>query len=432
VVRRLGDRIAMTLAKEPLLQVARGEPPRGARPRGRIAGAIVPAPAGCTLTLQLTEPASGRVLWDTTVASSVYDLFFAEGRLVDEAVAATRRALGLPTDASARASTRLEVSGLCVRGEWLLRSWQGPSLRQAARMYERALALDETSALAHAGLSITRTTLALLGGVPALEAAGPARAEAEQAVRCDSGLALSHAALGLVRLVFDWDLEGAREELARALDTGPREEIPLVAEAFYLQTVGQPDASLLVLRTAAEQDPYAAPIPYLVGRAHYLAGRPEAALEAHAEALQLDPYLAQAYLAQAHCHSALGRDAAAVEALLQERRLAGAGAATLAALERAHARGGLRGLWGRVCDDSASRDADPARTAAACARAGRRDQALEWVRRALAERATGVLAIAAEPAFEPLRGEELARLLVQNGLPSPAGPGDDRPLPAAR
>jgi DNA-binding winged helix-turn-helix (wHTH) protein/tetratricopeptide (TPR) repeat protein len=434
VARRLGDRIAMMMAGEPLLQVARGDAPRGTRPRARIAGAILPAPAGSTLTLQLTEPISGRVLWDTTVTGSVYELFGAEERLTGEVLAATRRALGLPPDASARVATRAEVSQLCLRGEWLLRSWQGPSLRQAARMYERALSLDETSALAHAGLSITRTTLALLGEVGAREAAGPARAEALQALRFDPGLALSHAAQGLVRLVFDWDPGGAQAELTRALDAGPGEEIPLVAEAFYLQTVGQADASLLVLRTAADQDPYAAPVPYLVGRAHYLAGRPDAALEAYAQALQLDPYLAQVYLAQAHCHSALGRGRAALDALLQERRLSGAEAGTLAALERAHALGGLRGLWGRVCDDPASRDLDPVRTAAACARAGRREPALEWVRRGIAERATAVLAIAVDPAFDPLRDEELGRLLAQSGLPPSRVlfPGESRPLTAAR
>jgi DNA-binding winged helix-turn-helix (wHTH) protein/tetratricopeptide (TPR) repeat protein len=432
VARRLGDRIAMTLAREPLLQVARGEPPRGARPRARIAGAILPAPAGCTLTLQLTEPLSGRVLWDTSVTSSVYELFSAEERLAGEALAATRRALDLPPDASARASTRAEVSQLCLRGEWLLRSWQGPSLKQAARMYERALALDETSALAHAGLSITRTTAALLGGVPAREAAGPARAEAERALQCDPGLALSHAAQGLVRLVFDWDLDAAQADLVRALDAGPGEVIPLVAEAFYLQTVGHADASLLVLRTAADQDPYAAPIPFLEGRAHYLAGRPEAALEAYAQALQLDPYLAPAYLAQAHCQSALGHGRAALDALLQERRLSGADARTLASLERAHALGGLRGLWERVCRDSAP--ADPARTAAACARARQRGPALECVRRGIAERATAVLAIAVDPAFDPLRDQDLARLLAQSGLPPSRVlfPGEGRPLTAAR
>ncbi len=208
VARRLGDRIATTMAGEPLLRVARGDAPPGAKPRARIAVAIRPAPAGATLTLQLAEPSSGRVLWDTTVTSSVYELFDAEERLAGEALAATRRVLDLPPDAFERTATRAEVSQLCLRGEWLLRSWQWPSLRQAERMYERALVLDVTCASAHAGLSITRTTLALLGGVPAREAAGPARAEARAALRCDPGLDLSHAAQGLVRLVFDGTSRG--------------------------------------------------------------------------------------------------------------------------------------------------------------------------------------------------------------------------------
>jgi hypothetical protein len=71
-----------------------------------------------------------------------------------------------------------------------------------------------------------------------------------------------------------------------------------------------------------------------------------------------------------------------------------------------------------VCDDAAG--GDPARTAAACARAGRREQSLEWVRRALAARSPGALAIAVDPAFDSVRDEELVRLLEQNGLPLPA------------
>lgn len=419
LARRLGDRIAMRLEAEPRLRVVRGETAGGGTPRLRVEGSTRPAPGGAFLELRLAEPASGRVLWSTTVTKPVYELFDAEESLVSDAVAATRRALDLPREVPGRAPTRAEVADLCLRGEWLLRSWQGPSLRQAARMFERALALDGTSAAAHAGLSLTRTTLALLGEVPAGEAAAPARAGAREALRFGPGLAPSHAAQGLARLVFDGDLDAAAADLRRALEAGPRDVITLVTQAFYLQAIHQPDASLLALRSASEEDPYAAPVPYLEGRAHYLAGRPRAALEAYARALRLDPYLALARLGEAHAHAVLGQGAAALEALLQERRLAGASARTLSALERAHSAGGLRGLWGLVCDDPEARGGDPVRAAAACARAGRREQALDWVRRGRAERATALLTVAVDPAFDALRGEALSRLLRSPATRSP-------------
>jgi tetratricopeptide (TPR) repeat protein len=94
-------------------------------------------------------------------------------------------------------------------------------MNKAIECFERAAAADANFALAWAWASIAREYPADAGAVRPNEALPPARDYAERSVTLGADLAESHAALGIVRLQYDWDWEGARRELDRALELNP-------------------------------------------------------------------------------------------------------------------------------------------------------------------------------------------------------------------
>jgi hypothetical protein len=53
-----------------------------------------------------------------------------------------------------------------------------------------------------------------------MDAFPKAKADAQQALALDDTLVKAHVALGLARLVFDWDFAGAELEARRALELG--------------------------------------------------------------------------------------------------------------------------------------------------------------------------------------------------------------------
>jgi tetratricopeptide (TPR) repeat protein len=96
---------------------------------------------------------------------------------------------------------------------------------KAAAGLERAVQSDPEFGLAWAWLAIAREHLADQGAGRPNELLPGARDAAERAVTLEPDLADPHTALGIVKLQYDWDWEGARRELDRALEISPTDPL---------------------------------------------------------------------------------------------------------------------------------------------------------------------------------------------------------------
>ena len=110
------------------------------------------------------------------------------------------------------------------------------------------------NALAHAGLAEAYTELAGFYMDPR-EAMPKAKRAAETALRLDESLADAHAALGYVRLVYDWDGPGRARALLRALDLNPTLATARLNYAAYLTTQARHDDAIREIRRAVNLDP---------------------------------------------------------------------------------------------------------------------------------------------------------------------------------
>lgn len=117
----------------------------------------------------------------------------------------------------------------------------------AAPGFERAAEADPTFGLAWAWLAIAREHLADRGERRPNELLPGARDAAERAVTLEPDLADPHTALGIVKLQYDWDWEGARRELDRALELNPGDPLAMRWRGRWLEAMNGSPAAVVDL-----------------------------------------------------------------------------------------------------------------------------------------------------------------------------------------
>jgi tetratricopeptide (TPR) repeat protein len=311
---------------------------------------------------------------------------------------------------------RIAAEDLTAQGkrDVLFRSASGR--RQSVAFFSQAIAVDSTYAPAYAGLA---HMLVLTGE----DAGGSRRAQlaqadklAQTAIRLDSLLADSHAALGHV-LLFDYQLVRAEKQFKRALDLNPRE--PYVREflVWLYIFMERPRDALEQAERAAKDNPNSPTAIAEVARALLVNGRCDEALALLGRLTYLQPPPARAASIAAQCHARRQRWQQAIDELRSaaERNpaqvdpwlgfmLARAGRSEDAQRIRDSllvlARRGARGAYGMVVIDAGLRDFD---------------SAFEWLDKAIDDRSLRYNIM--EPAFEELRRDpRFARTRAKLGI----------------
>jgi tetratricopeptide (TPR) repeat protein len=154
----------------------------------------------------------------------------------------------------------------------------------------------------------------------------------------------------------------------------------------------------------------------------YHAGRFEEAVRQCTGTLELDSSFMLAHVWRGWAWGGLGRGDSAAADLRRAVGLSGGGTLALAGLAYAVGRAGDTALALAMLDSLRARRAaryEPAyEIAKAALGAGRKEEALDWLERALADRAHSMVFLEVDPQLAPLRGEERFRELVRKvGLP---------------
>jgi eukaryotic-like serine/threonine-protein kinase len=167
----------------------------------------------------------------------------------------------------------------CFAGGW----------RHAIEHFQKAVERDPRFALAHVALANAYNFLGFYCLMKPNLAFGVARQSAERALSIDDTLAVAHAELALTRFGGDWDWEGSEHEFRRAVALDPAQPLAHVYYSWLLILLGREDAAF----SEAKVGHALAPSSRLaaVGRAQtlYLARRYDEAIDLCTGCLRFDP-----------------------------------------------------------------------------------------------------------------------------------------------
>jgi TolB-like protein/Tfp pilus assembly protein PilF len=272
-----------------------------------VEGSVTRAGEVVRITVQLIRAATDEHLWAATYDRRIEDVLRLQAE-VARAIASQVQAVLTPAETQRLSSVRQvnpAVYEAYLKGTFLLNQQSAEGEEKGLRLLSEAVALDPNDPLAYAGLALG---YARQGHGPnfAREAFPRARAAAEQALKLDPLLAEAHAALGEVKLYFDWDWEAAGRSFERAIALNPSLATARSDFSWYFHLMGQPEKSLEQARLAEELDPLTP--YYALSHGWLLWGfeRPaEALLEAN-KALELDPQFLNALFLRASLRADAG------------------------------------------------------------------------------------------------------------------------------
>ena len=354
---------------------------------------------------QLVNTKDGYHLWSKTYDRELKNVFALEDELARAIIEALKPRLVLDTTFVQPTTENTQAHDLYLKGRYLWSRRTPDALRSAMRLFEQAIALDPTYALAQSGLADCYSLLLTYGGAPAADVLPKAKMHALQAERIDDRLAEVHASLATVH-ERDFDWAAAEREYKRAIELRPGYATAHQWYAIMLGTVGRLGEARVEAERARQLDPNSFIIHTVVGITSFMNRDYDCAIGALQKALDLDPAFALAREFLVYAHVQRGRPEQGIAVLdgapRTGSRLAAARASVLASLGRtSEARRYLREAESRRAADGGSRGS------LAVAHLALRDVdgALAWLSQAVDERDESIQGLRIHPVWEPIRSD---------------------------
>lgn len=364
-----------------------------------VEGSVLRAGAQVRITAQLIHAASDIHLWAESYDRDLTSILTLQSE-VAQAIAQAIQAKITPEEKRRLAAVRPAINPaaleLYLKGRHFWNQ-RGPGLKKAIDFFQRALNEEPTYAPAWAGLADAYALLGFYGISAPNDVMPKAKEAAYKAVGLDPDLALPHASLGYVHVMYDWNWEQAEKEfqLALKLDSayGP---------ARYWHTTlalmqGQWDAAVAELRLGLECDPLSIYMQAHLGVALFYAGRWMESVRECSKALEWDPNflsaritLGAAYFYQSRIDEAIRELEGAVEGSGRDQWAL----AYLGAVYAASGRYALAENIVREFEERRKREyISGLHIATVYVQLGRTDEAIQWLEVAYRERASFMFAM---------------------------------------
>jgi serine/threonine-protein kinase len=374
-----------------------------------LEGSVRKAGNRIRITAQLINVANGYHLWSEAYDRQLEDVFAIQDEISRAIVDALRvQLVGESTRLVVPETEDLEAYTLYLKGRFFFNRFTESDLRRSLEMYADALEMDSDYARAHAGIADTWMNLAD-DWLPPHEAYPKSKAAAEEALALDARLAEARTALGKVVAWYDWDFERAERELRRVIADDPS-----YAEAYFglgsvLPPMGRVSEAVEAMRQAAALDPLSAGYSRWLARMLLFNEEYDEGIQLTQRTLELDQTYSRAYLDMGNAYLAQGHAERALAAYRQGQIIEGSVVSFNASTARALAAMGkqdeVRHTLTELEELSNKRYIRTEIIAAGYAAIGEIDKAYDWLDAALAARSAGLIYLAVDPAYTPLRSD---------------------------
>ena len=372
------------------------------------------------ITAQLVDTRSSTNVWAEAYDRRIEDIFEVQSDIARRVAAALETALTPAARAQIDRSPTEDLTAynLYLRGRWFWHLRTEAGLLRSAELFGAAVARDSTYARAWAGLADALAVLAFYDYLPPGDAYPRAQAAAERALALDETLAEAHASLGYVTLYHGWDADRAEAAFRRSIELNPSYSVGHQWYANHLVATGRFEEAEREMSRAREVNPLSLIANLALGWVFYYAGRHEDAVRQCDLALEMDPDWDLGHLWRGMAMEELGRGPEALASLRRSVELSGGSGISTAALAHAHATTGAptearRLLSGLLEERGDGRYLPSFEIAKVYVALGEVPEAIRWLERAYEERSHSIVFLEVDPQLAPLADAPGFRDLIE-------------------
>jgi len=354
------------------------------------------------VTAQLVRADNGYSRWSQSYDRKLDDIF----KVQDDIAGAVARALKVELQSGVigeRAFARGDAYSLALEGRYFLERHAPEDFAKATSYFQRSIEADPKFAPAWAGYARATWIQGDLGALPWDKARAQARDAAEHAVKLDPQLPAGHLIMSEL-LANEEDWAGAARELDAAATLDPGGATTLSRRADWASTIGhRPDEAIALGEQSVLRDPLTPTAHYRLCWIYFEAKKLVEATNACREALELSPSFAGAHFTLASLALTQDQPDAALAEIQRESdeafRLRGLAMVDYRLGRRAESDAALATLIDKFATKRMLF------IASVYAYRGDADNAIDWLKRARAQREYQLYEVARESTYGPLKND---------------------------
>jgi DNA-binding winged helix-turn-helix (wHTH) protein/tetratricopeptide (TPR) repeat protein len=311
------------------------------------------------------------------------------------------------------------AQALYAQGRTLLAKRSAESVQQSVELFSQAIAIDPKYTAAYAGLADAYILAGSYGNsfLSPQTAMPKAKAAAETALALDNNSTEAHASLAYIKLIYDWDWNGAEAEFRRALQLNPNY---LAAHHWYsheLMAEGRVQESHEQSEQALAIDPLNVLMNEHMAWHHMMAREYDRSIPQALKTIELDPDFVQAHrvLALDYLYTGRFKEACAEfekgVTLSHDDPIARAYLARCYALS--HRQADARQIVDALVKASVERYVSAAEIAAVYAALNDDEVTMKWINKACDERASALIYLNVDPIYDRIRRDPRFQSMVR-------------------
>jgi TolB-like protein/DNA-binding winged helix-turn-helix (wHTH) protein/Tfp pilus assembly protein PilF len=369
------------------------------------------------ITSQLIRVDDQTHLWAETFERGEQDVLGIQ-REVAARIASSLSLELLPAPVSESASGKFAKPGAYdayLKGRFLVTKDTPDDLRRSIPYFDQAIAEDPAFAPAYAAQVEALVLFNDWTGNIANSDPSKAKASALKAVELDPAYAEGYAALGSVQFWLEWKTEEAEANFRRAVELNPNNPLTRLNYGRCLLSRGQKEAAAAEIEEALRLDPVSLLTTGLAAFSYLNAGRYDRAIELSKRMLELEPTSPAARECLFRAYVNTNDFAGAVNITRERMKQWEAKSDEIKRLE-GDPKEAIESWSRRALEDVKAADAKGDEIwimygAWLAARLGEKDQAFKWLDKGVDERASFVLYLETDPAWDGLRSDPRFALL---------------------
>jgi serine/threonine protein kinase/tetratricopeptide (TPR) repeat protein len=363
------------------------------------------------IAVELIHAGTDRSMWAESYERSVHDVLRLQSEVAQD-IAHKIKVKLTSHDREELAnvpSVNVEAHEAYLKGRYYMNQRTPDALSAGLKYFQLSIEKDSSYAPAYAGMADSYILLAGYSLQDPDEVYTKAQQAALKAIGVDDRLAEAHTSLAIVKWHYEWDFEEAEREFKRALALNPNYSTAHHWYALYLSFVERREEAVAEIRNAQSVDPVSLIVNAAVGLVYYYADRYDEALEQSRLTLDMNDGFFPAYTVRGRAYMQKGLYAEAIEAFDAVIGLSGRRSSALSLLAHPLAASGrmaeAEALYEELVERSGNEYVSPFDMAVMTMALGRRNETLDWLERAYAERAFDIMSMQAEPLFYDLHDE---------------------------